>query len=97
MIKTRIKDKSIIAISDTHGFHKDLKIRYRDIPICCGDIWTDGNEEDIEDFFKWFTFCWRQTGKILKLETNRVGVELSRAIKDLNKIIAFEENTFIHS
>ena len=55
MIKTRIKDKSIVAISDTHGFHRDLKIRYCDILICCGDICTDGNEKEIEDFFKWFS------------------------------------------
>lgn len=45
----------IIGISDTHGKHRELDIPSCNILICCGDICTDGNLDEIKDFFKWFS------------------------------------------
>lgn len=56
-----------------------------------------GRRKAVIVLYYFFGLKHKEIGKILKLETNRVGVELSRAIKDLNKLIAFEENTFVHS
>lgn len=49
------KTKKIIAISDTHGKHRKLILPKCDILIHCGDACTDGNEEQLRDFFKWFS------------------------------------------
>ncbi len=55
MILLNYKEQSIVAISDTHGRHRDLDIPLCDILIHCGDICTDGDENQIIDFFKWFS------------------------------------------
>lgn len=49
------KGKSITAISDTHENHRALHIPETDILIHCGDACTDGNEEQLTDFFQWFS------------------------------------------
>jgi len=55
VIQLSFEGKSIIALSDTHGKHGELKIPPCDILIHCGDICTDGDENQISDFFDWFS------------------------------------------
>ena len=50
------KNQKILVISDTHGKHRKLKLPQKiNIIIHCGDICTDGNSEEISDFFKWYS------------------------------------------
>lgn len=55
MVELCYKLKKIIAISDTHGRHRDLIIPKTDFLIHCGDACTDGDEAKLEDFFQWFS------------------------------------------
>lgn len=49
------KNKTIFALSDTHGDHRWRIIPIGvDIIIHAGDICDGGNEEQIKDFFDWF-------------------------------------------
>lgn len=48
------KEYKIFIISDTHGFHRKVKIPQCDIIILCGDICNNGNIEEIIDFFLGF-------------------------------------------
>lgn len=54
MYQVSYKGKSIIAFSDTHGFHSQLEIPLSDFLIHCGDACTDGDLIQLKDFFKWF-------------------------------------------
>ena len=45
----------IVAISDTHGKHRNLKIPDGDILIHAGDVSKSGRPEQIQDFLDWFT------------------------------------------
>ena len=50
------KNSRLLIFSDTHGKHGLLDIPGKiDIIIHCGDICTDGDENQIIDFFKWFS------------------------------------------
>lgn len=44
----------IVAISDTHGKHWDVKIPDGDWLIHCGDFSSNGRLSDTMDFLKWF-------------------------------------------
>lgn len=44
----------IVAISDTHGKHRNLKIPDGDILIHAGDVSKSGRPEQIQDFLDWF-------------------------------------------
>ncbi len=55
MIELNHIGMKIIAISDTHGLHSKIDIPNCDILIHCGDACTDGNEEQLLDFFSWFS------------------------------------------
>jgi Icc-related predicted phosphoesterase len=45
---------NLVAISDTHGFHRDLEnIPDGDILIHCGDISNVGERDQVEDFIDW--------------------------------------------
>jgi predicted phosphodiesterase len=44
----------IVAISDTHGSHWDVKVPDGDILIHCGDLSSQGKLPDTLDFLKWF-------------------------------------------
>ena len=55
MIEIQYKNKKIIAISDTHGRHCELSIPETDFLIHCGDACDNGNEEQLQDFFQWFS------------------------------------------
>lgn len=44
----------IVAISDTHGKHRDLKISDGDILIHAGDVTRGGTREQVIDFLEWF-------------------------------------------
>lgn len=55
MFQLEYKSKQIAAISDTHGNHRKINIAECDILIHCGDACTDGNMEQLEDFFNWFS------------------------------------------
>lgn len=43
-----------IAISDTHGFHKELSLLKGDIIIHAGDFCHLGNEKQLQDFLEWY-------------------------------------------
>jgi predicted phosphodiesterase len=49
------KSKTLTFISDTHGKHRNLSIPITDFLIHCGDACNDGNEQELKDFFKWFS------------------------------------------
>lgn len=50
-----LNHQSIAFLSDTHGKHRNLNIPANiDIIIHCGDVCTDGDEDEIIDFFEWF-------------------------------------------
>ena len=55
MIELHFKNKRIIAISDTHGRHRELIIPETDFLIHCGDVCDEGNMEQLTDFFEWFS------------------------------------------
>ncbi|MGX1753439.1 metallophosphatase domain-containing protein [Sphingobacterium sp. NPDC055346] len=44
----------IVAISDTHGKHRDKKIPDGDILIHAGDVTRGGKKEQVIDFLEWF-------------------------------------------
>jgi len=48
------KGKKIIFISDTHGNHSNLDIPKADFLIHCGDACTDGDINQLSNFFDWF-------------------------------------------
>ena len=43
-----------IAISDTHGCHRQLKLPTGDVLLHSGDVCNQGNVEHVEDFIDWF-------------------------------------------
>ncbi|RYD83094.1 MAG: metallophosphoesterase [Sphingobacteriales bacterium] len=43
-----------VAISDTHGQHKDLTLPQGDVLLHAGDISSGGRKNEIVDFIKWF-------------------------------------------
>lgn len=106
MITTYINDLKTIAISDTHGKHRELNIPNCTILICCGDICTDGNKNEIIDFFDWFS---EQPGnwKFYTPGNHDLMFELDpEAAKEIipqyvtylkNDSFKINENTFIHS
>lgn len=50
------KGNTVFAISDTHGFHCEVLVPDGvDIIIHCGDACNDGDNEQLIDFFKWFS------------------------------------------
>ena len=50
------KNNQLLILSDTYGKHRLLQISGKiDIIIHCDDICTEGNEVQINDFFKWFS------------------------------------------
>lgn len=55
MTEIHYKNKKIIAISDTHGHHRTLLIPETDFLVHCGDACDGGNEEQLSDFFRWFS------------------------------------------
>ncbi len=45
----------ILVISDTHGYHRELKrLPAADVIVHCGDMTENGNEEEAMDFLEWF-------------------------------------------
>jgi Icc-related predicted phosphoesterase len=45
----------IVAISDTHGKHRNLVLHEGDILIHAGDVSSMGKESEIKDFLNWFS------------------------------------------
>jgi len=43
----------IVAVSDTHGYHRDIEIPDGDVLIHAGDITMDGEVDVILDFVRW--------------------------------------------
>lgn len=54
MYKLNFQNLYIVAISDTHGKHRELKIPSCDVLIHAGDVCDYGNLEQIKDFMQWF-------------------------------------------
>ncbi|CAE8603157.1 unnamed protein product, partial [Polarella glacialis] len=44
----------IVAMSDTHGFHRSMKVPAGDILVHCGDVTMRERTEAVDDFCKWF-------------------------------------------
>lgn len=55
MQRINYKSLKIIALSDTHGQHRSLSIPKADIIIHCGDACEGGDEDQLKDFFDWFS------------------------------------------
>ena len=45
---------NIVHISDTHGFHRKVKVPFGDVLIHSGDISNRGEKYQVEDFIDWF-------------------------------------------
>ena len=45
----------VIAISDTHGYHDQLSLSSGDMLIHAGDVSSQGSEQEIKDFLRWFS------------------------------------------
>ena len=43
-----------VAISDTHGCHRQLELPAGDVLIHAGDVCDRGNQRHVDDFFDWF-------------------------------------------
>lgn len=51
-----IRGQNILLLSDTHGRHRRIDVPgHVDIVIHCGDICSDGNMDEISDFFLWYS------------------------------------------
>ena len=55
MYRLNFKGLDIVAISDTHGRHRELKIPPCDVIIHLGNVCDFGCVNDIMDFILWFT------------------------------------------
>ena len=44
---------NIVHISDTHGFHKNVKVPFGDVLIHSGDFTNRGEQYQVEDFIDW--------------------------------------------
>ena len=44
-----------VAISDTHGCHRQLNLPSGDVLLHSGDVCDKGNTEQVEDFLNWLT------------------------------------------
>ena len=44
----------ICSLSDTHGFHRKVKIPSCDVLVCAGDITLNGEAHTLFDFINWF-------------------------------------------
>ena len=45
---------NIVHISDTHGFHRKVKVPFGQVLIHSGDISNRGEKYQVEDFIDWF-------------------------------------------
>ncbi len=45
----------VVAISDTHGYHRQLDLPAGDVLIHAGDVCDRGNQSEADDFFTWLT------------------------------------------
>lgn len=48
------KSQNIVVLSDTHDRHRMLPYLPADIVIHLGDACSDGNDEQLKDFFEWY-------------------------------------------
>lgn len=55
MKQLKINNLRIVAISDTHGQHRKLQIPDADVIIHLGDACEGGDEDQLRDFFQWFS------------------------------------------
>ena len=55
MHKFTLKNQVIIALSDTHGHHRNFEIPNCDVVIHAGNACNDGDESQLADFFEWFS------------------------------------------
>lgn len=44
----------VVAISDTHGLHDQVKVPSGDVLIHCGDVCNRGSQYEVQRFLKWF-------------------------------------------
>ena len=51
--KTLQGEIKIIAIADTHGFHRQVTILAREVLIVAGDLTSYGTLDNIEEFSAW--------------------------------------------
>ena len=54
MFEFEIKGLKVIALSDTHGLHRNIPVPPCDILIHAGDACDFGNKEQLKDFFDWY-------------------------------------------
>lgn len=50
-----LNGQNIVALSDTHGRHREVVIPACDILIHLGDACQDGDQTQLADFFKWMS------------------------------------------
>lgn len=55
MYQFEFKNLNIVALSDTHGFHRDVAVPACDILIHLGDACQGGDQTQLEDFFEWMS------------------------------------------
>lgn len=55
MYQFKYKGQNIVALSDTHGSHRDVVIPKCDILIHVGDACQGGDQAQLDDFFRWMS------------------------------------------
>lgn len=55
MLLKKIKKLKFIAISDTHGCHRQLTLPQGDVLLHAGDVCNQGNREQVADFLEWMS------------------------------------------
>lgn len=88
------KGKWIVLLSDTHGRHRKLPNYEADFIIHTGDACTDGNMNELDDFFDWFDAC-HATHKIFVAGNHELSFEFSpeEFLQRIPRTITFMDDT----
>ena len=55
MTQILYKNKTIVAFSDTHGKHREMRYTSADIVLFLGDACDFGNNAHLQEFLEWFS------------------------------------------
>ncbi len=86
----------IVALSDTHGQHRQISVPSGEILIHCGDFTNLGRAEEVSDFIQWFK-QWPHPYKILVAGNHELNWHERNSVSLLaNTDIIYLENSGIN-